>query len=264
MSHVEENSKYGYIALYRSIRNSWIWPKGSLTELDAWIMILLECNHKDKKVSIGGAEFVCRRGESLNSLETWARLFKWSKSKVRRYFEKLKKRGMIELKTATHQSAQVSTQLTVLNYASYQTPPTQQSTRKPTPNNKYIIDIQHIVDHLNKVSGKNFRDSTKSTMSVITARLNEGYSIEDLKAVVDLKCAEWRKNEEMQQYIRPQTLFSSQKFEGYLNAVPLKNTPMTDEQRLEHLQQLGKDRTEKQEIEYCRLNDQLKKVSHAS
>lgn len=81
---------------------------------------------------------------------------------------------------------------------------------KPTKPYKLIID------YLNEKADKKYRANNKATQKHINARLKEGYTVEDFKTVIDKKCAEW-KGTEMEQYLRPETLFGT-KFEGYLNA----------------------------------------------
>lgn len=49
----------------------------------------------------------------------------------------------------------------------------------------------------------------------INARLNEKYTVDDFKKVIDKKCNEWI-GTEYEKFLRPETLFGS-KFEGYLN-----------------------------------------------
>lgn len=83
-----------------------------------------------------------------------------------------------------------------------------------TKNNPIYAEI---VDYLNKKAGTRYKASTVSTRKHIKARLDEGFTIEDFKDVIDKKCAEWLNNSTMEQYLRPETLFGS-KFEGYLNA----------------------------------------------
>ena len=75
---------------------------------------------------------------------------------------------------------------------------------------------QIIIDYLNEKADKKYMANNKVTQKHINARLKEGYTVEDFKSVIDKKCAEW-KNTEMEQYLRPETLFGT-KFEGYLNA----------------------------------------------
>ena len=53
-------------------------------------------------------------------------------------------------------------------------------------------------------------------MKFIRARLSEGYTVEDLKYVVDVKCKEWLGTTH-EQYLRPETLFNATKFQTYIN-----------------------------------------------
>jgi uncharacterized phage protein (TIGR02220 family)/predicted phage replisome organizer len=73
-----------------------------------------------------------------------------------------------------------------------------------------------IVDYLNEKSGSAYRAKTPKTQKLIEARLNEGFTEEDFKVVIDKKCAEWI-GTEWEKYLRPETLFGN-KFEAYLNA----------------------------------------------
>jgi uncharacterized phage protein (TIGR02220 family) len=78
-----------------------------------------------------------------------------------------------------------------------------------------IDQIKEIIEYLNTEAGKNFRINSKSTIKDIKARLNEGFSLEDFKKVINTKCHKW-KNTEYDIYLRPETLFGT-KFESYLN-----------------------------------------------
>lgn len=82
-----------------------------------------------------------------------------------------------------------------------------------------------IVDYLNQKAGSNYRAKTAKTQSFIKARLNEGFTEEDFKTVIDKKCAEWI-GTEWEKYLRPETLFGN-KFEAYLNAKTTKQNVNT-------------------------------------
>lgn len=85
-------------------------------------------------------------------------------------------------------------------------------------NNIYIDkieDIKEIIDYLNTKLDTNYKYTTKQTQSMINARLKEGFTVDDFKKVIDKKYNEWL-NTEFEQYLTPQTLFST-KFEKYLN-----------------------------------------------
>ena len=71
------------------------------------------------------------------------------------------------------------------------------------------------VEYLNLKAGTKYKSSSKNTSKHIKARINDGYTLEDFKTVIDKKCSEWL-NTDMEKYLCPDTLFGS-KFEKYLN-----------------------------------------------
>ena len=80
-------------------------------------------------------------------------------------------------------------------------------------NNKNIYS--EAIDYLNQKAGTKYKSSSKNTTKHIKARINDGYTLEDFKTVIDKKCSEWL-NTDMEKYLCPDTLFGS-KFEKYLN-----------------------------------------------
>lgn len=85
--------------------------------------------------------------------------------------------------------------------------------------NTYCAEADEVIDYLNMRTGTKYRH-VDSTRKHIQARLKEGFSVQDCKDVIDKKCVEWM-NSDMEKYLRPQTLFNSEKFQNYLNA-PVK------------------------------------------
>lgn len=86
-----------------------------------------------------------------------------------------------------------------------------------------VNEIETIISYLNKCAEKSFRSDTDKTQKFIRARLSEGRTLEDFFTVINNKVAEWKDND-MNQYLRPETLFGN-KFESYLNAKPVKKLP---------------------------------------
>lgn len=76
---------------------------------------------------------------------------------------------------------------------------------------KYI----YIVDLLNEKAETHYKSTTPKTRTLIKARLSEGFDVIDFEKVIKNMCSEW-KGTEMEQYLRPETLFGT-KFESYLN-----------------------------------------------
>ena len=80
----------------------------------------------------------------------------------------------------------------------------------------YAPQVREIVEYLNAVAGTRYKSTTRNTIAHIKARLKEGFTVDDFKAVIDTKATAWKDDPKMCAYIRPQTLFGP-KFEGYLN-----------------------------------------------
>jgi uncharacterized phage protein (TIGR02220 family) len=72
-----------------------------------------------------------------------------------------------------------------------------------------------VVSYLNERAGTHYRASTSKTKSLINARVNEGFKVNDFKTVIDKKANEWI-GTKYEKYLRPQTLFGTN-FESYLN-----------------------------------------------
>lgn len=81
--------------------------------------------------------------------------------------------------------------------------------------NGRLTEIKEIVQYLNDRCGTRYRYQTKGTREHINARLKEGYTVDDFKAVIDKKFEEWH-GTDMEKFLRPETLFAG-KFESYLN-----------------------------------------------
>lgn len=73
-----------------------------------------------------------------------------------------------------------------------------------------------IIDYLNLKTGKKYKASTRTTRTLINARLNDKFTLDDFKMVIDNKVRDWSNDPKMSKFIRPETLFGT-KFESYLN-----------------------------------------------
>lgn len=85
---------------------------------------------------------------------------------------------------------------------------------------KSNIPYDEICEYLNTRINASYKASTKKTRDLITARFNEGFTLENFKEVVDKKVLDWLNDKTMKKYLRPETLFGT-KFESYLNQ-PMK------------------------------------------
>lgn len=82
---------------------------------------------------------------------------------------------------------------------------------------------KEIINMLNGIAEREFRH-TQSHCKYINARLNEGFTIEDFRAVIKHKTEQWKNDPEMSKFLQPSTLFGT-KFDGYLQDAQNKVEP---------------------------------------
>lgn len=87
---------------------------------------------------------------------------------------------------------------------------------KQIDNEELIKIANEAIDYLNSKTGLNFMKKG-TNINLLKARINEGFSLSDIKVVIDKKFIEW-KGTEQEKYLRPLTLFAKSKFENYLNS----------------------------------------------
>lgn len=102
----------GWILIHRKLKEHWIWKDP--IKFQWWMDILLTANHSDNKVLISGALVDCKRGQSVKSLESWAKDWRVTRKTVAGFFKLLEKDKMLR-----QENVKVSTRITVCNYDSY-------------------------------------------------------------------------------------------------------------------------------------------------
>lgn len=90
----------------------------------------------------------------------------------------------------------------------------------PAPPNPLIKDV---IFYLNALTRSSYKHTSKSTQRHISARIKEGYEYSDFALVIESRSYEWGQDDQMRQYLRPETLFGS-KFESYLQFAKSKQT----------------------------------------
>lgn len=170
----------GWISIHRKMQEHWLWSeKRTFSNLEAWLDILMTVNHTEKKVLLGGLLLNVERGQSILSLDSWGKRWKWNKSKVRRFFVLLESDGMITTKNEVK-----TTRLTVCKYDSYQENGNANETQtkrnrnanetQPTPNNN--VNKDNNVNNIKRVKNE-FKNSISPFLEVYTSDLlNSFYS----------------------------------------------------------------------------------------
>ena len=121
-------------------------------------------------------------------------------------------------------------------------------------------DTENIISFLNSTTGSKYKASTDKTRRLIAARLAEGFSVDDFKAVITKKAKEWQ-GTDMAQYLRPETLFGT-KFEGYLNQPEVRNNRRSPLSRAEQERQEGIDAVNRLIAEYEEEERQNEQIGH--
>lgn len=74
-----------------------------------------------------------------------------------------------------------------------------------------------VIDYFNGKTGMSIKKRHSATTENLEARLNDGFTVDDCKVVIDSKMAEWWGDDRMRKYVRLTTLFAPSHFESYLN-----------------------------------------------
>ena len=90
------------------------------------------------------------------------------------------------------------------------------NTNNTLSRNSTRTPYKEIIEYLNEKTGRQYKHTAKANQRVIKARMNEGYTLEDFKTVIDKKYDEWNNDTKMKKFLRPETLFSTN-FDRYLN-----------------------------------------------
>jgi len=112
----DQNKNKGFIALYRSIQEHWLWSADKTTsKFQAWIDLILTVNYQDKKFMFNGKLTEVKRGSWITSIAQLCKRWDWSNSKVVKFLDELEKDGMIIRKSDAKKTV-----ITIVNYGVYQ------------------------------------------------------------------------------------------------------------------------------------------------
>lgn len=235
-----EYSDNEYIKLFRKMIN-WEWYTDVNTKV-LFLHCLLKANWKPG--SWKGIHY--ERGQFITSLNSLAVETGLSVKMVRTAMEHLISTGEIDSLRQDKGTTKCRI-ITVIHYDEYQDKGKTEASEgqdkgktgarqgqqyknnkevKEDKKNIYADSVEEIFRYLNDKTGKNYTGRSKAQRDHIIARLKEGYTVEEFKNVIDNKVAAWKGDPKMEQYLRPETLFST-KFETYLNDTgsPAPNKP---------------------------------------
>ncbi len=152
------DKRKGWILLYRSIRDSWIWDHKPYDPARAWIDLILDANHEEGKVYAHANLIKVERGQDWVSVRTLADRWGWSRNKVVKFLRTLEEDGMVHINRTPY-----GTLLTLINYGDFQNRRDAEGTRKG-----HAEDAEGTRKGRNKELRKNYKEGEKE------ASLSEG------------------------------------------------------------------------------------------
>lgn len=75
---------------------------------------------------------------------------------------------------------------------------------------------KEVYDYFNQTLGTNYKYNVKGNKDRVKKLLDSGYTLEDIKTVIDKKTKQWKNDPKMKQFLTPSTLLGD-KFDTYLN-----------------------------------------------
>lgn len=136
----------GFIKLSRKFFSNELWSEArTFSSCEAWLDLIQSARFDatPRKVSIGGREVVCNRGQYPASIRFLSRRWRWTERKVRTFLSYLKKEGMI-----TSEVIQGMNMITLCKYEEYNSSDTVSDTVSDTDIVNIIKDLQYKVTQL--------------------------------------------------------------------------------------------------------------------
>lgn len=215
----------GWISIHRKIRECVIWDYDEpFTRRDAWIDLLLLANHRDKDTLFDGKKITIKRGQYLTSVRKLAEEWGWGKNKTLAYLRLLEECEMI-----TRDADSRRTLITIVNYDIYQSENIEERTvtgqsedskgtatghRRATNNNDNNVNNENNKNIYNPSFAEFWKiyprkNDKGSAYKCYLARLNDGYSEEELLTACKNYAAECEREKKDKKYIKHGATFLS-------------------------------------------------------
>ena len=134
----------GWVSLYRkTLDNPILKTSKKFSTFEAWVWLLLNVNHKERKVVMGTSIYNVKKGAMITSMRKLCKVFGWGNSRLRTFLILLQKDDMIVVKT-NHSL----TQITLLNYELLQD--NKSVTNQKQDTNKSLPNTNNNVNNENK------------------------------------------------------------------------------------------------------------------
>lgn len=130
----------GWVKIYRSLSEHWLWEDKPFSKGQAWIDLLLLVNHSERKTLIDGRLETVNTGQTITSTRKLCDRWGWSNTKVRNFLKLLENESMISIKNDSKKTV-----INVVNYSAYQ-----ECNSEKTTVGRQSDDSETTVKHTNK------------------------------------------------------------------------------------------------------------------
>lgn len=224
----------GWLLIHRQIQDHWIWKDAN--KLKWWIDILLTVNTIGSKVPIGNEIFICNRGESLLSIQSWATRWNVSKDTARNFLTMLEKDKMIN-----RVNIGKSTRLSICNYDSYQRPlhVKQTDTVQTHDTNKEVKELRNkgsklplsdkevfFLKMFNELTGREFKILDDKTRKQLIKISGLNYTVSDIKRTISVALSEMKQRDN-EGYLTPEFITRPTEFQKYVTMKPKQQNNTT-------------------------------------
>ena len=223
----------GWILLHRKLQECQIWDNSHPFDMrSAWIDLLLLANHRDVEILFDYEPITVKRGQYLTSIRKLCERWSWSKNRVLKYLRLLENLQMIKRDSNTKR-----TLITIVKYEFYQdVRNTNEDSNEDTGIDTYKnggVDtgVPQTKNEKNEKNEKEYicsfdefwkcyprKQDKGQAYKQYLARLNDGYTEEELLTACKNYAAECEKEKREQKYIKHGKTFLSinEPFKDYL------------------------------------------------
>ena len=210
----------GWISLYRkTLDNPILKTSKKFSTFEAWIWVLLNVNHKERKVVMGTSIYNVKKGAMITSMRKLCKRFGWGNSRLRTFLLLLQKDEMAVVKTN-----QALTQITLLNYEILQE-------NKSSTNHKQLTNksLPNTNNNVNNDNNENKRTRENKFNDKVKRLFDEKYPDIDI-SVLEGFCNYWTESNptgNKMKYEMQQTFDISRRLMTWLSKDWNQNKPNT-------------------------------------
>lgn len=182
---------YGWLKVYRTMLDNWLWKGKPFSKGQAWIDMLLIAEPKETKIPYKGEVINCPKGTINRSILSLSERWGWSREKTKVFLKTLQSDGMIHIEATTHR-----TTVTLVNYDNFQGQHTTNHTtnRQQTlqqADNRPTTDIEYKNNRSVRSSSSELPPPTQNDIFSFAAENNLG-NVDCIQFFTYYDCSGWK------------------------------------------------------------------------